>query len=73
MELRPDGPHDVAEEEGVEGEKSNVAAEVEGEHQASSSNMFNPACLASLSRTLSVTPNNPNCCTTMATLLVDRV
>jgi hypothetical protein len=32
--LCPDGEHDVAEEEGVEGDQGDVAAEVEGQHQS---------------------------------------
>jgi hypothetical protein len=31
VELRPDGEHDVAEEEGVERDQRDVAPEVEGE------------------------------------------
>jgi hypothetical protein len=34
VDLRPDGEHDVAEEEGVEGDQRDVAAEVEGEDDA---------------------------------------
>jgi hypothetical protein len=34
VDLRPDGEHDVAEEEGVEGDQRDVAAEAEGEDDA---------------------------------------
>ncbi len=34
MDLRPNSEHDVAEEEGVEGDEGDVAAEVEGEDDA---------------------------------------
>ena len=34
VDLRPDGEHHIAEEEGIQGDEGDVAAEVEGEHAA---------------------------------------
>jgi hypothetical protein len=34
VELRPNTQHDVAEEEGIQRDERNVAAEVEGQHQS---------------------------------------